>query len=252
MSSILRLPALRAFVVQIAALAVVLCLAAVAREAFDVDLGLAAGSVLQGVTAAAIAWRSRAEPWWLAIHLVFVPLLMVVLAADIPSWVFLLAFCAMLALYGQIFRTRVPYFPSTPAVRAAVGAVLPPGPVRFIDIGSGFGGLPIRLARERPDGRFEGIELALFPFLGSYLRACLTGSRARLRHGDYTRLDLHAYDVVFAYLSPAAMPGLWAKATAEMAPGSLLLSFEFGIPGSPPDLVLQPAPGQPPLYGWRF
>jgi hypothetical protein len=44
----------------------------------------------------------------------------------------------------------------------------------------------------------------------------------------------------FAYLSPAAMLALWHKARAEMRPGTLLLSYEFHIPGTTPDLVIQP------------
>jgi hypothetical protein len=35
-----------------------------------------------------------------------------------------------------------------------------------------------------------------------------------------------------------------------MRPGTLLLSYEFHIPG-PPDLVIQPGDG-PVLHGWRM
>ncbi|GAC1436513.1 MAG: hypothetical protein NVSMB6_32690 [Burkholderiaceae bacterium] len=57
--------------------------------------------------------------------------------------------------------------------------------------------------------------------------------------------------MVFAYLSPAAMPALWLKAQREMQPGALLLSYEFPVDGRLPDLTVLPHPQGPPLYGWR-
>jgi predicted O-methyltransferase YrrM len=53
-------------------------------------------------------------------------------------------------------------------------------------------------------------------------------------------LDFAQFDVVFAYLSPAAMPELWKKAQREMRPGSLLISYEFPIEGVEPNLIVCP------------
>jgi hypothetical protein len=61
---------------------------------------------------------------------------------------------------------------------------------------------------------------------------------------------LSDYDVVFAFLSPAAMPALWRKASAEMRPGTLLLSYEFSIPGTTPHIIDHPVENGPALYGW--
>jgi SAM-dependent methyltransferase len=134
-----------------------------------------------------------------------------------------------------------------------VAALLPAGrPVRAIDIGSGLGGLVLELARRRPESRFEGIELAPLPWLASRLRARLSASRSHFIRGDYERLDFGQYDLVFAYLSPAAMDGLWRKARAEMRPGALLVSYEFAIEGHAPDRSLAPTPGGPHLYIWDF
>ena len=49
--------------------------------------------------------------------------------------------------------------------------------------------------------------------------------------GDFWSTDLARYDVVYAYLSPAAMPRLWEKARREMRPGSLFVSNGFAVPG---------------------
>ena len=108
------------------------------------------------------------------------------------------------------------------------------------------------LSRRRPESEFTGIEIAPLPWLVSRLRAALAGNRCRFVRGDYLLLDFGDYDVVFAYLSPAAMEALWHKARAEMKPGTLLLSYEFHIPGTTPDVVVEPEDGGRVLHGWRM
>jgi SAM-dependent methyltransferase len=131
----------------------------------------------------------------------------------------------------------------------AVLAELPQGrALRVIDIGSGLGGFTLHLAAARPESQVAGIELAPLPWLVSRLRAALSGSRARFLRGDYERLDFADYDLVFAYLSPAAMPALWRKAQREMRPGSLLASYEFEIPASSGVKTIHTTESGPPLY----
>jgi hypothetical protein len=48
------------------------------------------------------------------------------------------------------------------------------------------------------------------------------------------------------------MSALWRKAAAEMRPGSMLMSYEFGIVGKAPDLCVAPQGGGPALYIWRI
>jgi SAM-dependent methyltransferase len=174
-------------------------------------------------------------------------------ALQLPPPLFLGLFLMLLLLYWSSFRTQVPYYPSPQAVWQAVAGLLPPDrPLRGIDIGSGFGGLVLHLAALRPDSAFTGIELAPLPWLASALRARLQRSRAHFMRGDYLDLDFADFDVVFAYLSPAAMPALWEKAHSEMRRGTLLLSHEFAIPGQVPDIVLTPRGEGAVLYGWRM
>jgi predicted O-methyltransferase YrrM len=79
-----------------------------------------------------------------------------------------------------------------------------------------------------------------------------SGSRARFLLGDYERLNFGAYDVIFAYLSPAAMTALWRKAAREMRPGSVLLSYEFVIADKAPDQRIPVASSKKILYLWHF
>jgi hypothetical protein len=208
-------------------------------------------ALVQGALAALLA--RRLARWWRLIQFLFPLAVLGASQLALAPGVFLAGFVVLLLVFWSTFRTQVPYFPSGRKVRDAVASLLPDErQVAAIDIGSGLGGLVLDLARRRPESRFDGIELAPLPWLASRLRARVSGSAARFVRGDYERLDFGRYDLVFAYLSPAAMDALWRKARAEMRPGTLLVSYEFAVPGREPDRTLAPTAGGPLLYIWHF
>jgi SAM-dependent methyltransferase len=210
-------------------------------------------AVLQGAFAALLSARLGMARWWWPIQFAFPVGLLLAQGLVLPPVVFLVGFLFLLLLFWSTFRTQVPYYPSGRAVRTAVAQLLPPGgSPRMIDIGCGFGGLVLELARTRPDARVEGIELAPLPWLACRLRAAVAGSRAHFIRGDYEGLDFGRYDLVFAYLSPAAMSALWRKARREMRPGSMLASYEFVIAERAPDRVVVPEGTSRSLYIWHF
>nr|WP_308495535.1 class I SAM-dependent methyltransferase [Duganella guangzhouensis] len=210
-------------------------------------------ALVQGLVAAGLAWKFGLAAWWRAIQLLFPLALLTALALQLPSWLFGAGFVLLLGWYWSTFRTQVPYYPSGPVVWDAVRQLLPRDRApRVIDIGSGLGGLTLYLARVRPDADAVGIELAPLPWLVSWLRAKLARSRARFLLGDYEKLDFSQFDLVFAYLSPAAMSGLWRKAAAEMRPGSMLCSYEFIITERTSDSIIRATPTEIPLYIWYF
>ncbi|HEU4851595.1 MAG TPA: class I SAM-dependent methyltransferase [Telluria sp.] len=246
----LALPAVRAALIQLAAFAPTLLIIYAAARA-GLAPGFTAAALVQGALAAAVSWRLRLPSWWLPIQFIFPVLLLSGQSLDVPAWAWLTVFLILLVLFWSTFRTRVPYYPSGERVWAAFAGALPAGrSLRIIDIGSGFGGFSLKLASQHPDWQVNGIELAPLPWLVSRLRAL--GSRARFLRGDYASLDFSSYDAVFAYLSPAAMPALWEKASREMRPGSLLASYEFVIPGHAPSRSLLVKGGGPPLHIWDF
>lgn len=249
--SFFRAPAVGALLIQAMSFAVLLGLIGGGIFPFSPDSLRAA--LLQGAIAAALSRLRGLAWWWLPIQFFFPVALVLLLALHLPPWIFLTLFLVLLPLYWTTFRTQVPFFPSRPATWKAVLRLLPTGrSVRFIDIGSGFGGLAMHLAAAGRDNSVVGIEVAPLPWVVSVLRARIVESRARFLRGDYGRLDFSNYDVVFAYLSPAAMPALWQKARTEMSQGSLLLSYEFPVPDVEPDIVVEVDDGGPSLYGWHI
>ncbi|GGI54547.1 class I SAM-dependent methyltransferase [Oxalicibacterium solurbis] len=248
-----KTPAILALLLQIAAFLTVLLLAAGLSVIFQASFNILVAAILQGAIAAVLSCWCRQAWWWWIIQFLFPILLIVGLALQLPPILFLAAFLTFLVLYWSTFRTQVPYYPSRLPVWQAVEAVLPEREgLRFIDIGCGFGGLVLHLAQRQLSSHFSGIEIAPLPWAIARLRACMTGSATQFIRGDYRSLDLADYDVVFAYLSPVAMPGLWEKAHAEMRPGSLLLSYEFPIVDVPADEIVSPQEGGPALHVWRL
>ena len=253
LQSLLHAPAVRALVIQcVSFLLTVLAIRGIWMLT-DMPVTLVVAVLLQGTTAAALSYWRRLAPWWLPIQFLFPGALMAMLSLSLPPEIFLVLFIFLLGWYWTTFRTQVPFYPSGLPVWEAVADLLPiDRPLRFIDIGSGLGGLVLNLAARRPESILSGIELAPLPWLVSWLRARIVHSRARFIRGDYTHLDFAQYDVVFAYLSPAAMLALWEKSRVEMRPGSMLLSYEFSIPGVSADVIVMPQSEGATLYAWRF
>jgi len=247
-------PWLRALVAQAVALAAVIAIAGSMAAVAGIHLGLAPLCVAHALLAAAIGMGLRLASWWIGIELAFGPSVVVASTAHLPSELFLVAFLVLAGLYWSTYRTQVPLYPSSPAVWDEVARLLPHGrAIRIVDVGSGVGGLVLHLASVRPESEVLGVELAPLPWLASVVRARLGRSTARFRRIDYESLDLGRFDVVFAFLSPAAMPDLWRKVRQEMAPGSLFLSLAFPVPDAVPDLsIAVPGLRGGTLCGWRL
>lgn len=247
-----RVPLAQGAAVQAGASLVILALTfAVPAEANDDAMTWA---LLQGIVAAKLGRGLGMEAWWLPIHALFVPGLVWTLGFGLPPVYALAAFCLLASLYWGASRTRVPLFLSSRAAAQAVADLLPrERSFTFLDLGCGLGGVLAGVARARPAGRYYGVESAPVPFLLSRLRAALGTRSGRISWGDFRDLDLGRYDVVYAYLSPAAMGDLWRKAKREMRPGSLLISNSFAVPGVSPALtVATGAQGHSRLLLWRM
>ena len=245
-------PAVAALLLQVAAFPLTLAMTWLLATA-GIPMSYLSVALIQGLVAAGLSWWRGLASWWRAIQLLFPVALFGAFQLAIPPLAFLAVFLFLLLLYWSTYRTQVPYYPSNRRVWKAVAGLLPDKQaVRVIDIGSGLGGLVLDLARRSPAIEATGIELAPLPWLASRLRARLARSRARFIRGDYNGLNFGEFDLVFAYLSPAALDALWRKAAREMRPGSLLLSYEFNIDDRSPDRIVYPTEGGPALHIWHF
>ncbi|GAB4060000.1 class I SAM-dependent methyltransferase [Uliginosibacterium sediminicola] len=229
------MPALKALISQLGSLALLYVIGHSGALPALSPLGLAA---LQAVLAAFFAYSLRSAGWWIAIHLLFMPCVVITFQGDIPAWLYLLAFVGLSLVYWSSFRTQVPLFLSSKIAVHRLAAWLPDTTaIRVLDIGSGTGSMVRRLARLRPDWSVQGIETAPAPYwLSRYLSRHL--NNAALLRGDFWQRSLRDFDVVYAFLSPVPMSALWSKAVREMRPGSLLISNTFAIGQVKPEHVI--------------
>jgi hypothetical protein len=204
-----------------------------------VSQGPAALALIEGVLAAGVTRMLRLPGWWVAIQFAFVPLAAAALTLDVnPRW-YLAAFALLALVFGAIHASRVPLFLSGDAAMARLIDRIPAnGKLRFFDAGCGIGSVLRAVGRARPQVHCEGVEAAPLPWLIAVVRGRLAHPRYRVRYASLWRADLGVSDIVYAYLSPAAMPRFWMKAKLEMTPGSLLISNTFPAPDSAADEVL--------------
>ncbi|WP_420409763.1 hypothetical protein [Hoeflea sp.] len=229
-------PILGAVAAQLAGLAALVLV----RAGLETQVGAQAAfwsglAVQSGV--AALATRLLGLPvWWVLIGAAF-PL---ALAAglnfgELPAWPFGIAFVLIYLFFSNTARDRVPlYLSNRKTAQALLDLMRQRGARRFLDLGSGMGGVVRALDG---DGRVaRGVETAPMVWLMSALLSRLTG-RGRILRQDIWTTDLAKEDLVYAFLSTEPMAALYDKARSGMKPGSLLVSNSFPVPSVKPDEV---------------
>lgn len=206
-----------------------------------------------GSVAATISLLLKLDWWWVPIQLCFPSVIYLAYQLNIPPLVYLVALLICALIFWSTYRTQVPYYPSRSTLAVPIVTLLDEFEhPSLIDLGSGLGGLLFRIEDMRKSVKLFGIEIAPLPYCYSQCRCLYRRSNVKFLFGSYFALDLSEFDVVFCYLSPAAMPDLWDKASAEMKKGSVLLSYEFIIPDVPPSFIIETEDDGPVLYGWRI
>jgi len=121
--------------------------------------------------------------------------------------VLVIALAAIGLVFWTTIRTGSSPVPTSPNVRRTMFALLParlPGPAegRIYELGSGWGGVAMGLARQYPDRTVVGYELSLLPWLFSRLRL-LARPLANLsfRLADFRNADLSDATLCVCYLA---------------------------------------------------
>lgn len=193
--------------------------------AWSLMLSLALGALAQALSP---VWTGR---WWAPMVAVAGPLASLLMGTAIPPLAYLVLLLGLLAGFGLHFIQRVPVYQSSETSLALAALLLDPmRPAKILDLGSAFGGVVLGLAGRSRLWRVTGVEIALLPWLLSWLRARLggMGPQVRLRWGHFETAPWEEADLVYAYLSSAAIPRLLREAQRRLKPGALLLSVEFG------------------------
>jgi len=247
-----RMPLLRALAVQaIAALIVFGGLG----SALGIHPPMTTLLAAQGIIAATLGHFFGLARWWLPIHVLLPAAVAITLAWKVPGWVFLIAFLGLLGIFWNSVRGGVPLYLSNRKTRDALTGLLPvAGDFHFADLGCGFAGPVLALAKARPDGRFTGFETAPLIVAAAKIRLGFQAAgNANIHFTNIWSVDWGDYDVVYCFLSPVPMPALYDKARRDMKPGSLLISNSFAVPGHPADDIIDVDDRrQTRLHLWRM
>ncbi len=151
-----------------------------------------------------------------------------------------LSLLVVLAVFGSLLattiRTGISPVPTTPRVAAAMLDLvpdLPPGGI--YELGAGWGNLARALARHFPERQVVGYELSPLPLLAARAWLALSPrSNLTFHRADFFQVPLGDAALVCCYLYPGAMRRLAPKLERELAPGALVVSNSFLVPGWAP------------------
>ncbi|MDD1621668.1 MAG: hypothetical protein LUQ11_09315 [Methylococcaceae bacterium] len=241
---------IKALVCQMLACLVILLLGGcLSRWAIDIRLI----ALLQALIAATFSALLRQPVWWRLIHLSFMPALAIMLAFNLPSWLYLLIFLLLTLVFWGTVKGDVPLFLSSSAVGEAVIAIVSrEKAASFVDLGAGVGTVVAPLARHLPDSRIDALERAPLPWLLACWR-CRKLPNVQVRLVSLWHRNLAEYNAVFAFLSPLVMDRVAEKVRSEMREGSLFISSSFPVQDWVPETIVEVDDGHKTcLYCYRI
>lgn len=144
------------------------------------------------------------------------------------------AFAVIALVFATTLSTGASPTPTSPRVRRTMMALLPkrlPDLDGVIyELGAGWGGLALALARRYPSHAVVGIEISMIPWIVARMRFAMIGpANLSLRRRDFFAEPLSDATLVSCYLPPKAAEGLREKLEAELRPGSLVIANTFAI-----------------------
>ncbi|WP_321276837.1 hypothetical protein [Thiomicrorhabdus indica] len=219
----------------------------------------------------------RMNRWWWLIQVLLPWMWYWALMLKVDPWISLGVFILVVLVFANAFSNRVPLYLSNHVTRKALKKMVAEKfdlyrPVRFLDIGSGFGGNVFYMHQLPQVSESHGVETAPIPYLVSRVRqwflktftgrlkldanAALTKgspeqddltqayeenrvSSPKILARDLWKYPLIEYDFVYAFLSTEPMPRLWEKVVEEMPVGSWFVSNSFPVPGVEPTEIWQ-------------
>jgi len=226
-----------------------LAMSVAAQAGAPVSLAVVAGFVVSALPAVA-GPALGVDTFWRRVFVVAgFPLLLLAsgLGAGLPAWAWSVPLLLLATAYPVTAWRDAPVFPTPRDALAGLPhhLSLPPSPA-IHDAGCGLGHGLQAIRAAWPDARVSGVERS-WPWR---LAAAARCPWARVSQGDMWQVSWTGLDAVYLFQRPESMARAIAKAEAEMAPGTWLVSLEFDAPGRRPDVTLHPENGRP-VHAYR-
>ncbi|WP_347987855.1 class I SAM-dependent methyltransferase [Methylomonas sp. AM2-LC] len=207
----------------------------------------------QAIVSASFSFLLRQASWWWLINLLFLPSLLLMMAINLPAWLYFVVFVLLVLVFWGTVKGDVPLFLSSSGVADEILALVKrENAGNFVDIGAGVGTVILPIAQHLPCLHVVGLERAPIPWLIAFCR-CRQYTNVDVRLGSLWDADLTEYAVVFAFLSPLVMVRVGEKIIREMQAGRLFISAEFPVPLWSPEFVVEIADSRKTrLYCYRI
>jgi len=166
--------------------------------------------------------------------LVFIPLIFSALVA-LATTIFLLG------LWQNVLFTRAPFVPLPKKVLPDViqALNLQQGD-KLYDLGCGDGRVLLAAWRRQPQAQFIGIDKDWLPAICNRWRLWCAGQPTQIKtlRKNFFKQNLSGATHIFTYLFPGLMDDLLPKLTAELKPGTKLVSCDFYFTNKKPIQII--------------
>ncbi len=155
--------------------------------------------------------------------------------------VLIVIFWIWLSVVLWSLKNGISPMPTSEKVKSKLLVSIPPkihGTI--IDLGSGWGNMAIRLAKQFPQCHVIGYETSPVPYYFSKIWLFFDKiPNLQFRKKNFFSVNLKDSSLIYTYLYPGAMKILYNKFEEELIPGTIVVSNTFAVPQWDPVQVLE-------------
>lgn len=140
----------------------------------------------------------------------------------------------LLSMAYSTWKTGIAPMPSSKYSREVMTQLLPIDPSICVDLGSGWGGMLLFLAKKYPHAQIIGYESSWIPYL--YSKIVCRNSNISIHCRDFLAVSHPKEAVFFCYLCPDGMRAISQKLSTE---AQWLVSHTFALPSYTPVMTYQ-------------
>lgn len=151
--------------------------------------------------------------------------------------IFALILLAITLTYAYGAKSAAPWVPMRSNDLERVLKILQQFPEvkKIIELGAGDGRL---LALAAQSGyQSEGYEISLLPYVIAQFRKFTRKLNYKIYYRSFWNADVSSADAVYFFLMPQVLEKTKNKLLNELKPGSIILSYTWGLPGMKPILI---------------
>lgn len=148
-----------------------------------------------------------------------------------------------LSILIQEKKAKTPPAPTMPWIRKTVIRLfteyLPTDSLfTMVDLGCGWGGMTVSLARTYQKATIHGYEITTFPYLVSKLVSLFFWGRIKIHNSDMYKADLSQFQAIYCYLPTFILTDLLPQ-FARLKAGTMIITSGWAIPDYTPIRIVE-------------